>query len=139
MHGVNRGADRYRDEWTSHAHMMQEVEHNGRGWFFYSVGNLMFNARGRCTAHHAPPFSPPLVVDFSMKDGRAQTSLRVYPIVSDNQLTDYQPRFVTETELSAIDALLAEKGGWDTAARAAVERGTDDIGPWLEFTPPPRG
>ncbi len=120
----------------AHAHMMQEVEHDGRGWIFYSVGNLMFNAKGRYTAHHAPPFSLPLVVDFSMKDGHLQTSLRVYPIVSDNQLTDYQPRFVTETELSAIDALLAEKSGWDSAARAAVRRGTDDIGPWLEFTTP---
>jgi poly(3-hydroxybutyrate) depolymerase len=120
----------------AHGHMMQEVEYDGRGWIFYGVGNLMFNARGRYTAYHAPPFSLPLVVDFSMKDGHLQTSLRVYPIVSDNQLTGYQPRFVTEIELSAIDALLAEKGGWDAAARAAVKRGTDDIGPWLEFTPP---
>jgi hypothetical protein len=45
---------------------------------------------------------------------------------------------VTETELSAVDALLAEKSGWDTAARAAVKRGADDIGPWLEFTAPQR-
>jgi poly(3-hydroxybutyrate) depolymerase len=122
----------------AHAHMMQEVEHDGRGWIFYSIGNLLFNARGRYTAHYAPPFSLPLVVDFSTKDGHLQTSLRVYPIVSDNQLTGYQPRFVTETELSAIDALLAEKSGWDAAARTAVKRGTDDIGPWLEFTAPQR-
>ena len=47
---------------------------------------------------------------------------RVYPIVSDNQLTGYQPRFVTETELSAVDALLAEKSGWDSAARAAASQ-----------------
>jgi poly(3-hydroxybutyrate) depolymerase len=122
----------------AHAHMMQEVEHDGGGWIFYSVGNLLFNARGRYTAHHAPPFSLPLVVDFSMKDGRLLTSLRVYPIVSDNQLTGYQPRFVTETELSAVDALLAEKSAWDSVTRAAVKHGTDEIGPWLEFTAPRR-
>jgi hypothetical protein len=34
--------------------------------------------------------------------------------------------------------LLAEKRGWDTAARAAVKRGTNDIEPWLEFTVPQR-
>jgi hypothetical protein len=122
----------------AHGHMMQEVEDDGKGWIFYGVGNLMFNARGRYATNHAPPFSLPLVVDFSRKDGHIQTSLRVYPIVSDNQLTGYQPRFVTETELSAVDALLAEKSGWNAAARAAVKRGMDDIGPWLEFTAPDR-
>lgn len=120
----------------AHGHMMQEVEHDGRSWIFYGIGNFLFNARGRYTANHAPPFSLPLVVDFSFKDGRLQTGLRVYPIVSDNQLTGYQPRLVTEIEMSAVDALLATKSGWDAATRAAVKRGTDDIGPYLEFTSP---
>ncbi len=120
----------------AHAHMMQEVEHDGHGWIFYSVGNLLFNAKGRYAPNHAPPFSVPLVVDFSMKDGHLQTGLRVYPTVSDNQITAYQPRFVTETELSAVDALLAEKSGWDASARAAVKRGKDEIGYYLEFNTP---
>ncbi|WP_146852532.1 CapA family protein [Brevifollis gellanilyticus] len=118
------------------AHLMQEVEHDGKGWIFYSIGNLLFNARGRYAANHAPPFSLPLVADFSMKDDKLQTSLRVYPIVSDNQLTNYQPRFVTETELSAVDAMLADKSAWNAAARAAVKRGADDVGPYLEFGTP---
>jgi len=120
----------------AHAHMMQEVEHDGRGWIFYSVGNFLFNAKGRYAANHAPPFSLPLVVDFSMKDGHLQTGLRVYPTVSDNVITTYQPRFVTETELSAVDALLAEKSSWDASARAAVKRGHDEIGYYLEFNTP---
>lgn len=118
------------------AHLMQEVVHDGRGWIFYSIGNLLFNAKGRYALNKAPPYSLPLVVDFSMKDDHLQTSLRVYPIVSDNQLTGYQPRFVTETELSEIDTLLATKGGWGSAVRAAVKRGVDDIGPFLDFTSP---
>lgn len=120
----------------SGAHMMQEVVHDGKGWIFYCVGNFMFNARGRYAANHAAPFSVPLVVDFSMQDGRLQTGLRVYPIISDNVITAYQPRFATETELSAIDALLAEKSGWNAAARAAVKRGHDDVGNYLEFLTP---
>lgn len=63
-----------------------------------------------------------------MKDGRLQTGLRVYPLGSDNRLTGYQPRFVTSAELSGVDALLAEKGGWDAPNRAAVKRGADEIG-----------
>ena len=118
------------------AHMMQEVEYDGQGWIFYGIGNFLFNAIGRYASFHAPPFSLPLVVDFSMKEGRLQTGLRVYPIVSDNQITGYQPRFVTETELSAIDALLAEKSGWDKPARASVKRGMDEVGRYLEFSTP---
>lgn len=120
----------------AHGHTMQEIEHDGRGWIFYGVGNFLFNARGRYVANKTPPYSLPLVADFSMKDGHLQTGLRVYPIVSDNQLTGYQPRFVNEKELAEIDALLAEKSGWNAAQRAAVQRGTDDIGPYLELSQP---
>lgn len=118
------------------AHMMQEVVHDGRGWIFYSIGNFIFQSRGRYGPCHAAPFSLPLVVNFSKKDGRLQTTLRVYPTVCDNQLTGYQTRLVTETELSAVDAMLADKSGWDEAARAAVKRGADELGPFLEFTEP---
>ncbi|MDB6004029.1 MAG: Mur ligase, middle domain protein [Prosthecobacter sp.] len=115
------------------AHTMQEIERDERGWIFYSLGNFLFNARGRYTAHKASPYSLPLVVDFSTKDGRLQTGLRVYPILSDNQITGYQPRFVTAQELGEINALLGEKSGWDAAARGAVKQGRDDIGSFLEF------
>ncbi len=116
------------------AHMMQEVENDGRGWIFYSIGNFLFNARGRYAAHQAPPYSLPLVVDFAINDGRLRTTLRGYPIVSDNQLTGYQPRFVTDAELSKIESLLAEKSGWNASARKAVKRGADECGPYLEFS-----
>ncbi len=116
------------------AHTMQEIERDERGWIFYSLGNFMFNARGRYTAHKAQPYSLPLVVDFSMQDGRLHTELRVYPILSDNQVTGYQPRFVTSQELGEIHTLLGEKSGWDEAARAAVKQGSDDIGSFLEFS-----
>ena len=113
--------------------MLQEVEHDGRGWIFYSIGNFLFNARGRFAANQAPPYSLPLIVDFSLQDGHLQTVVRAYPIVSDNQLTGYQPRFVTESELKTIETQLAEKSNWDKRVRAVVQRGSDDFGPYLEF------
>jgi Bacterial capsule synthesis protein PGA_cap len=118
------------------AHTMQEIEYDGHGWIFYSIGNFLFNAQGRYTAHKAPPFSLPLVVELSPPGSRSRVGLRAYPIVSDNQVTGYQPRFVTESQLAEIDALLAEKGGWNTATHAAVKRGADEIGPFLEFGMP---
>lgn len=119
------------------SHAMQEVERDGRGWIFYSLGNFLFNSRGRFALNKTPPYGLPLVVDFSVQNGLLQTGLRVYPIVSDNMVTGYQPRFVSGQELAEIDALLAEKSGWHGAVRDAVRRGADDIGSYLEFGPVP--
>jgi poly-gamma-glutamate capsule biosynthesis protein CapA/YwtB (metallophosphatase superfamily) len=119
----------------SGAHMMQEIEYDRDQWVFYGIGNFLFNARGRYANYHAPPYSLILVVDFSMDDD-IQTCLHIYPIVSDNKLTNYQSRFVTKTELGVVDALLAEKGHWNTLSRAAVKSGKDDIGYYLEFSHP---
>jgi hypothetical protein len=71
------------------------------------------------------------VVDLSRRKGQFQTGLRVYPIVSDNQTTGWQPRFANERELAEIDALLAEKRGWKVPARTAVKRGADESGRYL--------
>jgi hypothetical protein len=120
----------------SGAHMMQEVEYDGDQWIFYGIGNFLFNAGGRYAANHAPPYSLPLVVDFSMVNDHLQTHLRVYPIVSDNKLTNYQPRFVTDTELRAVNEILAGRSRWNEADRAAVKSGRDGIGCYLEFSDP---
>ncbi len=82
----------------------------------------------------APPHSLPLVVDFSMDDGRLHTDLRVYPILSDNKITNYQPRFLTEDEISLVEALLAEKSHWDAATRADLKPLKDDIGWYVDFS-----
>ncbi len=120
----------------AHGHMMQEVEHDGSGWTFYGIGNLLFNARGRYNDNKAPPFSLPLVADFTLHNGKPQAALRVYPILSDNQVTHYQPRFLTPDEMTRLRAQLAEKSSWNAAQDAAVKRGADDIGEYLDFTEP---
>jgi cyanophycin synthetase len=121
------------------AHMMQEIEHDGGQWIFFGIGNLVFNAAGRYAANKVPPFSLPLVVDFSLTHDHLHTSLRVYPIVSDNTLTDYRPRSVTDAEAGVVDALLAKKGNWNAVTRAAAKRGKDDIGNYIELIGPPQG
>ncbi len=90
----------------SGAHMMQEVENTGNDWTFYGIGNFIFNAGGRYAENHAPPVSLPLVLDFWIDNGRLQTIVRAYPIMSDNKITHYQPRLLTEEELGAANVLL---------------------------------
>lgn len=120
------------------AHMMQELEHDGRGWVFHGLGNFLFNTRGRYLRNLAAPFSYALMTDFTLEGGKVQARHRIYPLLSDNQLTNYQPRYLTEPEFSAFAALLAAKSNWDEATRAAVKPGRDDIGPFLELSEPAR-
>jgi len=118
------------------AHMMQELEHDGRGWVFHGIGNFMFNSRGRYARNHAAPFSYALMTDFTIEGDQLKTKHRLYPILSDNQLTNYQPRFLTDPEFSAFAALLAGKSNWDAQTRAAVKPGRDEIGCFLELSEP---
>jgi Bacterial capsule synthesis protein PGA_cap len=117
------------------AHMMQEIEHWNRRWIFYSVGNFIFNSNGAYAKRDVPAFSLPLLIDFSVADGRIQAWLRAYPIVSDNRLTNFQPRFVTDEEFEQVHSLLAQKSGWDGATKTAVKEKKDQIGDYLEFSP----
>jgi len=118
------------------AHTMQQVEYDGRGWIFYSIGNFLFNAEGRFANYDVLPFGLPLVVEFSPGPKGLKTTLRAYPILSDNRRTGFQPRFATDDEMTEIEARLAKESGWNAATRAAVQRGTDDVGPFFEFGTP---
>ncbi len=52
------------------AHMLQEIEPSDRGWSFYSIGNFLFNARGRYSAITYLPtaFHSSSIFHFSMID-----------------------------------------------------------------------
>lgn len=115
------------------AHTLQEVEHDGRGWIFYSIGNFLFNAEGRYAKYDVLPFSLPLVVEFAPQPNGLQTKIRAYPILSDNRRTGFQPRFATDDELSEIEARLAKQGNWTAAVQQAIHPGRDEIGAYLEF------
>lgn len=120
----------------SGAHMMQEVEYGNNQWIFYGLGNFVFNAKGRTSTLHAPPYSLPLVADFTMDNGHLLATFRVYPILSDNRVMNYQPRFLTEEELHIVGSLLTSKSDWSTCIHATINSGKDDIGRFIEFSEP---
>ncbi len=80
------------------AHLFQEVEEYERKTIVYGLGNFVFNAPGRYQKLDAAPYSvaAQLLVSADSK------SLRLYPIFSDNLVTDYEPRFVTEEEFEEL-------------------------------------
>jgi len=116
------------------AHMLQQAECDDGQWTFYGLGDFIFNAGGRYSTLHASPYSTPLVIDFSLEHGRLRSSLRLYPIVSGNNATNYQPRFVSDRELSTVISLLAQEGHWPLALRTAVMPGTDRIAKEIIFS-----
>jgi UDP-N-acetylmuramoyl-tripeptide--D-alanyl-D-alanine ligase/cyanophycin synthetase/poly-gamma-glutamate synthesis protein (capsule biosynthesis protein) len=76
------------------AHLAQEITKQDGKWVFYGLGNSVFLTPGRYEKQKAPPFS--IIVLLSIES--EGLSFKAYPIVSDNRLTGYSPRPVTEEE-----------------------------------------
>lgn len=92
------------------SHMVQEFERIGAKWVVYSVGNFMFNSPGRYKKFNAPPFSLIASLSFVETDVGIRKSLRLYPIVTDNNLTHYQIRRCDEVEFESLSNTLEEQG-----------------------------
>lgn len=120
----------------SGAHRMQEVEFDGGHWTFYGLGNFIFNAAGRYSTFHALPDSYALVIDFFIDHNHLRTAFRIYPILSDNKLVNYQPRFLTDDEFNASYSLLSRKSRWDATVHAEVKREKNEVGQCIEFLDP---
>lgn len=88
------------------AHMATEIGRRGGVWVLFSIGNGFFNSEGEYAARRVPPFSfiANLVVE-RVRDG-LDRRLELFPIVTDNQATDFQPRFVDEAEFERVATLM---------------------------------
>ena len=93
------------------AHMLQEVEARGGKCAAFGLGNFVFNSPGRYAKHAAPPYSlvARLVARPRPRPQRWSLSLRLYPIVTDNKLTDYRSRAVNDEEFQSVRELLAAR------------------------------
>ena len=91
------------------AHNLQQVQRRSGRWVAFGLGNFVFNSPGRYTKAGAPPYS--LIARLIVRPGPGgwSISVRLYPIVSDNRLTDYHPRFATEAEFADVCELLAAR------------------------------
>ena len=82
-------------------HLLNEFFQNGV-WVVYSLGNLVFNSEGEYAARQVFPYS--LILELVVKqEGLGYgLAMNLYPIVSCNQMTEFQPRFVDEREFEQI-------------------------------------
>jgi PKD repeat protein len=99
------------------AHMLQEVELYRDRWIVYSLGNLVFLSSGRYVYTDAPPYGFALKMVLDEVGSHVVAGFRLYPVFLDNQVTNYKPRFVTQTEFDDVRTILLgtpESAGWSS-------------------------
>jgi hypothetical protein len=110
------------------AHMLQEVDARAGGAVAYGLGNFVLNSPGRYERNNAPPFSLIARVTLRPAGETWRRTVRLYPIVTDNRLTDYTPRFLKDDEFESVRYLAVERRNG-----ARLRRGRDGTGPFLRL------
>ena len=127
---VNAGADLI----IGHgAHMLQEIEHYKDRWIIYGLGNFVFNSPGRYRKMKAAPFSLAARLDMVEQKEEITFTLKLYPILSDNLVTNYQPRFVTEKEFKRVHNLLIKHSPDPEHLQSNLSIGTDEFGYYMSL------
>lgn len=110
------------------AHMIQEVEYQATRWIVYGIGNFAFNSPGRYKKYSAPPFSCIANLVVRPKEARWELCLRLYPLVLDNQRTNYQSRLTTRAESELVRELLCAR-----VQSSSLSLFQDSIGYYMEL------
>lgn len=113
------------------AHTLQEIERYRGKWIIYSLGNFVFNSPGRYTSENAAPFSLAACLSALDRDGKLALTLRLYPILSDNQQTGYQPRPVTQEEMDSVRGIILQHSPDFANFQRQMSVGEDEIGFFL--------
>ena len=115
------------------AHMLQEVEQYRGRWIIYNLGNFVFNSSGRYQKNNMDPFSLVARLDVAEKKDAIILSLRLYPIFSDNLITNFQPHFVTDEQFRRVQELLLHRSSNEGHLRNTMGTGEDKFGRYLIF------
>ncbi len=115
------------------AHGMQEIElYRGR-WIFYSTGNFVFLTAGRYKKKKYPPYSFVTQLILSEENDKLGKWMRVYPIYSNNLVTNFQPRPLAEEEFDDFVNKLLEKSPLPRKIVKGISKGRDGVGNYLQF------
>ncbi|MBW1742511.1 MAG: CapA family protein [Deltaproteobacteria bacterium] len=113
------------------SHIFQEIEQYRGRWIIYSLGNFAFNFPGSCQKFNAHPFSLTASLEVTRQEESLVLALKLYPILSDNLICHYQPRLVTNEELSRIKDILIWRSLEPAFLQKHVRTGEDKVGGFL--------
>jgi D-alanine-D-alanine ligase-like ATP-grasp enzyme len=111
------------------AHVAQAIEMIAGRTVIYGLGNFVFNSPGGFSRHEAPPFGLAAMLQLSPLSSDAD-SLRIYPTVVDNMITNFQSRMVSEPEFEAVYRRVVpaeNRFSW------GIGMGRDEIGLFMEI------
>ncbi|MDQ1901617.1 CapA family protein [Paracoccus sp. WLY502] len=100
-------------------HAAQAVEMVAGRPVVFGLGNFIWNAPGHYSKFGARPYSLVAAIVFHGKKGGNGTSLRLFPIMTDNTLTNFQSRPVTEKELADALAVMGQGVGTQFVRQSA--------------------
>ncbi len=110
------------------AHILQEIEQYKGKWIIYGLGNFVFNSPGRYQKRNVKAYSLAAMLNIREIAGRFRPSLHLYPIFSDNLITNYQPHLVAGRQLKEIRELLVPDGASARRATRLPGSSKDEIG-----------
>ncbi|MFC1747476.1 CapA family protein [Pseudomonadota bacterium] len=115
------------------AHMFQNISKVCDKWVAFSIGNFVFNSPGRYSSLSDMP-SVSLIARLLLdsKCGEFTLTPRFYPIQSDNLITHFQPRFLTDTEFSEFHPLLTRPYKTEESPVNKINIGRDMWGNYIQ-------
>lgn len=116
------------------AHMIQQIEKKDDKWIIHSIGNFMFNSPGRYEMMKAPPYSFVTKLCILFQNDKIEIHLKLYPIVSDNMITHYQPKFLDETAFNHFFELFKSKIIVNENENYFLEKKQDNYGFYIQFS-----
>lgn len=116
------------------SHSIQQIEYINSRPVIYGIGNFIFNSSGRYKLKNAAPYS--LIVRMMItydENGHEKIFLRLYPIVTDNLLTGYKPRFTDTREFDQVYATALDKSKSLQMIKNEIRTDRDSYGYFLEL------
>ena len=87
-------------------HMMNEFANVDGVWVIYSLGNLIFNSEGEYERRGLQPYSLVAELELTRQEKTVHCKLNLYPIVSCNQMTQFQPTFTDSNQFEQVVGML---------------------------------
>ena len=87
-------------------HMMNEIVRIDGVWVAYSLGNLIFNSEGEYDRQNTQCYSLVAEIELRRQASTVVGHLNLYPIVSCNQLTQFQPTFADDHQFEQVREML---------------------------------
>jgi cyanophycin synthetase len=120
-------------------HALQGIEMVAGRPMVYGIGNFVWNTPGRFASMGSLPYGLAAAVRFSHQNDGVSVFLRLYPLLTDNSVTNFQTRPVSAAEFpEAVAALTRNYDVTDNNIVAEMDR----LGCYLEVpvnTPAPKG